>query len=389
MPKKRPHQKSRLGCDQCRKRRVKCDEKAPRCTNCTNRDEQCVFPLHRTQTANARNESETFSTSPASTELSTNCSVDSFTYPRRTPSPYESNLSTQVALMHYWCTKTCHTFTRNGSELFRDHVGKEALQHQYLMEAVFSVTLLHQASELDDLAAVRRLVGAALQYQNSSVLGLRKSLADLSPSNCDALFICSVLVMVSAIVSPLLPTSEIAPSQTTSDTIVVLVALMSGVNSVVDMARPWIEQGPLHRFFGIVEPRSTSLNEWGPASDLRDLVYAEVSHDYSKRQIFEDAITGLERVHNREICAVTWIMQIGTGLIENFREGDLIAMTIFMHWAVLLQTTDDMWWKQYAGSRLVQELSASLTWRGDDFERMSVWCRREVKMTRQSSCHLY
>ena len=37
MPQKRPHQKSRYGCDQCRKRRVKCDEKAPRCTNCNTR----------------------------------------------------------------------------------------------------------------------------------------------------------------------------------------------------------------------------------------------------------------------------------------------------------------------------------------------------------------
>ncbi|KAH7123469.1 hypothetical protein B0J13DRAFT_455756 [Dactylonectria estremocensis] len=40
---KRPHQKSRRGCFNCRRRRVKCDEKSPRCSHCTRRHDHCEW----------------------------------------------------------------------------------------------------------------------------------------------------------------------------------------------------------------------------------------------------------------------------------------------------------------------------------------------------------
>ena len=43
MRKKRPHQKSRNGCDACRLRRVKCDEVSPVCGSCAVRDDVCHF----------------------------------------------------------------------------------------------------------------------------------------------------------------------------------------------------------------------------------------------------------------------------------------------------------------------------------------------------------
>ncbi|KAI0537016.1 hypothetical protein GGR58DRAFT_514085 [Xylaria digitata] len=41
---KRPHRKSRAGCKQCKKRKVKCDEAKPTCKACTLRKEQCIYP---------------------------------------------------------------------------------------------------------------------------------------------------------------------------------------------------------------------------------------------------------------------------------------------------------------------------------------------------------
>ncbi|KAI0876367.1 hypothetical protein GGS24DRAFT_488678 [Hypoxylon argillaceum] len=40
---KRPHKKSRAGCKQCKRRKVKCDEAKPACKACTLRKEQCVY----------------------------------------------------------------------------------------------------------------------------------------------------------------------------------------------------------------------------------------------------------------------------------------------------------------------------------------------------------
>jgi Fungal Zn(2)-Cys(6) binuclear cluster domain/Fungal specific transcription factor domain len=40
---RKPHRKSRLGCANCKSRRVKCDEGKPRCSTCTSRNEVCSF----------------------------------------------------------------------------------------------------------------------------------------------------------------------------------------------------------------------------------------------------------------------------------------------------------------------------------------------------------
>ncbi|KAJ0125497.1 hypothetical protein J7T55_006846 [Diaporthe amygdali] len=41
---KRPHRKSRLGCRNCKARKVKCDEAKPSCRNCTLRKDTCNYP---------------------------------------------------------------------------------------------------------------------------------------------------------------------------------------------------------------------------------------------------------------------------------------------------------------------------------------------------------
>ncbi|CAK7197745.1 hypothetical protein SEUCBS139899_000393 [Sporothrix eucalyptigena] len=41
---KRPHKKSRAGCQNCKTRKVKCNEERPRCRACTLRREVCVYP---------------------------------------------------------------------------------------------------------------------------------------------------------------------------------------------------------------------------------------------------------------------------------------------------------------------------------------------------------
>ncbi|XPS75053.1 hypothetical protein M3J09_007164 [Ascochyta lentis] len=45
MPTRRTHNKTRLGCRQCKRRRIKCDGKHPTCANCDKRSETCSFLL--------------------------------------------------------------------------------------------------------------------------------------------------------------------------------------------------------------------------------------------------------------------------------------------------------------------------------------------------------
>lgn len=42
---RRHHRKSRLGCHQCKRRKIKCDETRPACLNCSRREVHCSYPL--------------------------------------------------------------------------------------------------------------------------------------------------------------------------------------------------------------------------------------------------------------------------------------------------------------------------------------------------------
>lgn len=298
--------------------------------------------------------------------------------------------------MHHWCTKTCHSFSRKGSELFRDHVAKEAFQHDYLLHAVFALTLLHQASDADNPNSARPLVDAALQHQNLAAYGLSQKLDAVTPFNCDAVFMCSVLIMVCAIVSPLVPTStDEQPQNSSHETVRILLNMMTGISSVVNLTRPWISQGPLHKFFSIVErgplheakrADSPYSGNWPAAMDLRHLVDSQFNGSAGDQDLLYNAIDGLEGVATGEICAVSWIMNYGTNLVESLENGDSLTVMVFMHWSMLLCTTDEMWWKKYAGARLVQELSASFAGRGQHMERMSRSCQRKAGLHGLWSC---
>ncbi|CAN8103849.1 unnamed protein product [Discula destructiva] len=72
---KRPHRKSRMGCRNCKTRKVKCDEKKPSCRNCILRKEICNYPPQSpSSSGSAASRSTTGSASasapPASSSLS-------------------------------------------------------------------------------------------------------------------------------------------------------------------------------------------------------------------------------------------------------------------------------------------------------------------------------
>lgn len=382
---KRAHTKSRQGCHQCRTRRVKCDENKPRCGTCTKRGEECIWrrpksPQHGDIKA-PRGTSQGMLNTPSNDSTTTEGSYFGITPP---PSFNReiciARSDDRLAMMHHWCTRTCHSFTRIGSDLFRDHVGRKALDHDFLMDAVCATTLLHQASAQQEPTDMVSLANSALHYHHSAIIGLREALDTLSSDNCDAVFASSLLIMVCAIVSPLLSINNDITCPSMQVIVFTLVKMMHGVASVVDLTRPWLERGPFHQFFPIVEPKSLCPSSWPPAMELRALIESEMLGDMDGALTLLEAVAGLERVASRDICAVSWLTSIGIGLTEGLKESDPLAMMLFLHWATLLCTTDDMWWKQFVGRRLVQDLSCWFMNLDGQWSELAVRCRDQIDL---------
>lgn len=261
-------------------------------------------------------------------------------------------------------------------------MGQEALRYDYLMEALLALTLLHIASEMNDTVASRPYVSAALQHQNHALSGLRATLCDISTSNCDAIFASSILIMVCAIVSPLLPTGEDDhPAKSTAESMLSLVDFINGIAYIVRLSREWLERGPISAIFGPSLKKGPVPKDWLLAEELRLLTDMTVTPGSHKHQIFNQAIKQLEVVIKTDRSIVIWLVLVGTDFMDEFRSGDLVAMATFMCWGMLMHKVDGMWWAQYLGRRLVEDLSSTLIECGREWSNIVTTCRKEVGLS--------
>lgn len=385
MPTKHPHKKSRHGCRRCRERRVKCDEKLPRCSACVQRQDECCYSYCTMISTPDGSHSDSV-TSPAEHNMGHTPTQNTGTTTESTLSHSASdstldgivestNRFRELELMHYWCVTTCNSFTEEVGDALRDHIVREALRHVYLMEAVLALTSLHIASGTEDIKAADKHVISALHYQHRAVVGLRSTLDTLSPANCDAVFISSMIIMVCTIVSPLLQRKRNQQTQSTAEAMLKLTDFLNGIQSILDVSRKWISEGPLSCILD-TGLRLTTTSLCFPREGMRHLNNAQNSDPI--RLVFDHAIDALEQAARRGRSVVPWITAVKPEFLEALRDGNSLALAIFMQWGVLLDQFDGMWWAKFSGRRLVDEISVTLGSRGDEWMHITGWCRTQV-----------
>lgn len=207
MPQRRKHAKSRTGCTECKRRKVKvrkarlvairqakyynqliwtqCDESLPVCFNCTRRGANCRFES-APQTNNkglARIPADLSSTFQAADSyfINNNAAAASRRYTalnlshcsgsgRGTPSlPNAIPWDREVELMHHWCTVTVDTLAVGPElrHLWRAVMPREGYENRFVMHGVLSMSAMHKAylvsSQLDtylNLSAHHQVLGS-------------------------------------------------------------------------------------------------------------------------------------------------------------------------------------------------------------------------------------
>ncbi|PSN66736.1 hypothetical protein BS50DRAFT_372584 [Corynespora cassiicola Philippines] len=382
MPVKRPHKKSRYGCNRCRERRVKCDEALPRCSTCMKRNETCEYtrqPLSCTDSNkhDSPPESASGSTHSADPELIN----PSIAAPNST-SRWASVRLNELYLMHHWCTRTCHSFTSKYEELSREFVPREAFRHGYLMDALLAVTALHIATETADASIATRHVGAALRYQNHSVAELHKTLENISPDNVNAVVLTSIFLMIGSVLSPLLPAaSDEAEIKSTADIMIPLVHFTRGIGAIVIKNRHWLLQGPLMDWFRGSEHVIITPNKSFPHLGYQILnraVSASINESQPTYYLNHKAMERLEDAYHQGKSMLRWLSTSEPEFLQELQRGATVALAIFMFWGVLLDQADDMWWARYAGKRLVEDMATTLDESEERWKSLTHWCRERV-----------
>ncbi|RSM02540.1 hypothetical protein CDV31_010904 [Fusarium ambrosium] len=192
-PARKPHRKSRKGCLDCRRRRVKCDEEHPSCGACVRRNVHCEYrPSPPATTLDShvspyliRSSSSPSAPTPVTTPLFSlaNVTADTFSL-------------TDLRLFHHWITYTSQDLCRcsQAHHIWQGVLPQIGFQHSYVLHALLGLAALHIAYQNPCERKVRWM--DAVDHHSRALDGFRRAVACITEGNSEALFvrsICNVL----------------------------------------------------------------------------------------------------------------------------------------------------------------------------------------------------
>ncbi|KAL2126589.1 hypothetical protein VTI74DRAFT_575 [Chaetomium olivicolor] len=227
--RRRPHHKSKTGCLDCRRRRVKCDEQKPSCQACVRRGVVCRYtvqdragrpavvkdasvrsPLtHNSASSRLSHEAlPTFQTPPPHGQAAEPSPAETHsTLPDAScPGPHNRTASTSsftfgiddLALLHHWTLSTSLSICRESSysDIWQRVFPEVGFEHPFVAHAILSLAALHLAHSSRGARDGRANVAQAAEHHNEALRGFRQAVANITEANSEALFIWSLLNMI-------------------------------------------------------------------------------------------------------------------------------------------------------------------------------------------------
>lgn len=420
MPRK-AHTKSRYGCDNCRRRRVKCDEQGPPCTNCILRQlENCTYSrvLPASLLANARRPSLVPSLSlPAGVgagpspvgagannasnsnshrfivnqPLQNGSSSSSLNSPGlgAPSSPLNRHAVDQLELMHHFATDTYQSLCVSESEThtWQIIVPRLALKHRYLMNGILALASLHLATTVDP-ATAPVYIDTGLEYHSLSLEPFRLAIDNLTPENCDAAFTQSIVTTAISLALPqLTATRENAPSMTENS--ITVFELLQGVKKILTIGKSWINlelfsQGDFWQDTSATLDGDTesALNQLAALNERTFVTGDEVQYRINK-----EVISHLMHCFMKFSCSsdpapvLAWLGAVDKGFVENLRRRMPLALLVLAYWGILLGELDGQrWWARNSGRALVSELLGTLRAEDALWESCLGWVQRRMSL---------
>ncbi|KAL4891145.1 hypothetical protein BDV59DRAFT_183286 [Aspergillus ambiguus] len=376
MPPRRTHTKSRNGCDQCKKRRVKCDEQGPPCANCLSRELRCTY----LNAPSAR--SRPTSTPPISGTQPIEPSPDVVTHSVAGPLRRRD-----LELMHKFSTDTYESLCNVPADrhTWQITLPRKALDYDFLMNGILAVAALHTAATTEPPEALSYL-DAALEYHNQAFTPFRHAVDNITPSNCDAVFAHSVITTVIGIGLPHL-TSERGERSNMTENIIVVCELLQGVSNIFKIGRSWFQTSLYARkkFFeeDALDLDSDTEQALNRLTAINDAMMAPVDAQYHR--IIKDALTLLRRCFVRyrsspdAASVLSWLAVVDKEFVHALRRRQPLSLLALMHWAVILGELDGkVWWAKKSGPALVSELLLALNPGDGKWEAARSWPKEKL-----------
>ncbi|KAG6100287.1 hypothetical protein E4U30_005074 [Claviceps sp. LM220 group G6] len=380
---RRAHPKSRMGCQNCKSRKVKCDEERPSCRLCLLRKEDCVYiapsskrllrwhassvPSRRSRASRRSRTSRTESLySYSDGTMSDQSSLVPVAAVREPVATLPGCDPVDMRIIWHFMTNTCSSFSSgegDSQEVMRVHVMKHALDVRFLLRSVLALSCLHARTctgeELGD-AARHRL------YQNESLQEYRIAIEAAEPRTFGALMANSLLVTVmssEAFRDPAAPDLYILQWMLVWRGIGVIFdrihrSALSGTGLTQLFHRPSmnLDEGvkyvPHYLTLMIMTIKPHDADYPYVSTYLYGLMYLGSLYQHLEQD-------GLNSV--MKLRVITWFTFLPSSMIGLFREKRERALVILAHYSVFLKITVSTWWLVGVGHRSIRDICNHLS----------------------------
>ncbi|BCR99631.1 Zn(II)2Cys6 transcription factor domain-containing protein [Aspergillus luchuensis] len=398
---RRSHNKSRAGCQNCKKRRVKCDEKKPHCTKCVRHSIECDFasPAASTspdltrrfrfrpskyqsgsRTSSPSTRTEAVISSAASASTGVQCDLAG--------SALSGGISfADLKLYHHFVTSTYKTLADEKMDhrrVWSHHVPQWGISFPSVMHLILALSALHLAHE--DPASRTQFIAQADDHFTFGVRSVSAVLCLLNTENCQLIYMSAALICLVYFGrgprrGEYLVFSDIGRSE--------WLILLHGVRSIVTQNHDRV-------FTGVLEPIPD--DSIGSVSDelqaeldehlqqVRQVQAFIRSHvtDETSRTLFEatisDLLSAFEEVYKMRSAGkdgifllhlvVGWVYRLRAEMISLLEQKDRYALILFGHWSILLAYQRSSWLMQGWDAHVLHGVRTSL---GEEDQQWLAW----------------
>ncbi|KAF5232818.1 hypothetical protein FANTH_12797 [Fusarium anthophilum] len=372
MRMRKPHKKSRLGCQLCKRRKIKCDEVKPQCGKCVQFGVWCDFspqpPGPQPSLSPQPDNQSRRPGRPRSDWTSWAEQIRAHAAESATPTP--STNTVDLELFHSYMTRTASTLgdgSGSATLFWSEGAPRVGFQHDCILKLILSLSSFHLArvkpndEQRYSLIAETHLTAA---LQPAMIL-----ISNLGGDNSPAAYLTSVLICFVALAKGPSPGNLLL---TNIEGQVSWLHLLRGVRSVVEVSG-WssIFSGMLAEYAPTPSSDTAEHNATtNPVSTVHGTENWRSSLNIISDLIAQSAEEKQGNVHDRELQELTacfertffkgqdaafgtvgrlqdvigWVYRLEDDYMEGLRQGDLISTVILGHFCVLLRTLETQFW---------------------------------------------
>ena len=354
---KRSHRKSRLGCTNCKLRKVKCDETYPVCRGCRLRRTKCEYG-HTNLRKDVSSEMSTFLTASSSSKSSP---VGMTSIVREPLFCHPSIDSVDMKLLWFYTSATHKSLSyaddkqSSMNDMLQTVIVQHAFEGSFLMDSILELASLHMQS-LGQAPEPTR----ALEYRARSFEGYRKAIEDADPKTFGALLANSVL-------RPVLSTQFFRDPKFKDLYILDWMLLWRGVALIRDLTsvssiakssmEPLFARPPLEPDASLAAiPKQLLLMVSFIDSEDEDSTEMQTYQESLRAlaSLFANLKKGVDSIMALRIF--TWPTVIPHRLLELAQTRRPRALVILAHYAAFLKLLQNIWWLVGVGDRAIRDI---------------------------------